>query len=53
VVETVGAGVGLEADGIFSSGDLGGLGLAHMIRSPLIATKFIAIKEGAVLPRGV
>jgi hypothetical protein len=31
VVETVGAGVGLEADCIFSSGDLGGLGLAHMV----------------------
>lgn len=31
MVETVGASVGLEADGISSSGDLGGLGLAHMI----------------------
>jgi hypothetical protein len=53
VVETVGAGVGLEADGILSSGDFGGLGLAHMVRSPFIATKIIALKEGAVLPRGV
>lgn len=53
MVEAVGAGVGLEADGIFPSGDLGGLGLAHMVRSSLIATKIIALEEGAVLPRGV
>lgn len=50
MVETVGAGVGLETDGILSSDDLGGLGLAHMVRSTLIATKFVAVKEGTVLP---
>jgi hypothetical protein len=53
VVKTVGAGVGLEADGILSSGDLSSLGLAHMVRSPLITTKIIALEEGAILPRGV
>ena len=53
MVETVSAGVGLEADGILSSSDFGGLGLAHMVRSPLIATKIIALKKGAVLPRWV
>ena len=53
MVETVSARVGLESDVIFSSGDLGGLRLAHMVRSPLVATKFIAIEEGAVFPRGI
>jgi len=53
MVETVSAGVGLEADGILSSLNLGGLRLAHMVRSSLIATKIIVVKEGAVLPRGV
>lgn len=53
VVETVGAGVGLEADGVFSGGDLGRLGLAHMVRGPLVAAKLVAVEEGAVLPRRV
>ena len=50
MVETVGASVGLEADGIFSSGDLGCLRLAHMVLSTLVATKIVAIQEGAVVP---
>lgn len=53
MVETVSARIGLESDSIFSSGDLGSLRLAHMVRGPFVATEFIAIKEGAVLPRRI